>query len=76
MTKRRGRPADDLKNKTYGLLSVIERVGSNKHGHATWLCVCACGSQSIVTASNLKCGLVSTCGCGKGYSHTEIRSKY
>ena len=64
---------DDLTNKTFGHLTVIKRVESDKYGHARWECQCDCGNPNtiIVLADNLKRGHTISCGCEK-LSHGEI----
>ena len=32
------RPADNLIGKKFGRLTAMERHGSNRHGHAYWIC--------------------------------------
>ena len=38
----------DLTGQKFGKLTVIERHGIDKHGHATWRCKCECGSETVV----------------------------
>ena len=52
----------DLTGKRYSNLVVIERAES-KHGSTYWKCICDCGNTTEVRASNLKNGLVKSCGC-------------
>jgi hypothetical protein len=47
----------------FGMLTVIERKGSNRHGKAMWLCKCDCGNQAIIVGGSLKSGLSKSCGC-------------
>ena len=54
---------EDLLGKKFGRLTPIERVGSDNHGRATWLCKCRCGNQKVVASHNLKLGMVASCGC-------------
>jgi len=53
----------DLTGKKFGKLTVIERVGSDKQGYATWLCKCDCGTKIIIRGSSLKGGYTKSCGC-------------
>lgn len=55
--------AVDLVGQIFGRLTVIKRVGSNKHKHATWLCECECGAMVIVCGNSLRSGLTKSCGC-------------
>ena len=56
----------DLTNKTFGFLTVINRTENLIQGNqqkTAWLCKCQCGNTCIVTAENLKTGNTSSCGC-------------
>ena len=52
----------DLEGLEFGRLRVTQRKGS-KHGHAVWLCECACGKQSEVLSGDLTSGKTRSCGC-------------
>ncbi len=62
----------DLSGKEFGRLTVIERAGSSKNGHALWFCWCKCGNASVVFASNLKRRHTQSCGC----LNTEVITKH
>ena len=50
--------------KKYGLLTVLERAGSEaSNGGATWKCVCDCGNEVVVSGSHLERGHTRSCGC-------------
>lgn len=49
---------EDLTNKRFGKLIVIEYVGKSK-----WLCQCDCGQKTIVRTYNLKNNITKSCGC-------------
>lgn len=72
--------AADLRGKTFGTLKVIERVGSNKHGSAMWLCECSCGKTKAIIAHDLIAGKSKTCGhrfgTGCGYGNKIYLSGY
>ena len=54
----------DLTGKRFGYWTVKRRAGSDKNGHALWLCDCDCGNKDIVIlGDSLKRGLSSSCGC-------------
>jgi len=55
----------DLTGKTFERLTVIKRIGSNKHRESIWLCKCSCKLENevIVTSSNLRSGNTKSCGC-------------
>lgn len=53
----------DLAGQSFGWLTVVRRCGRNKHGAATWLCVCGCGQSTEVAGTLLRRGLTTSCGC-------------
>ena len=55
----------DITGKTFGNLTVIERLPNEKGGVVRWKCRCSCGKYTTVRSSNLKSGLVKSCGCLK-----------
>ncbi len=57
--KRRVYTAGDL----FGRLTLIEKVGSTKSGHAQWSAECSCGTRTVVIAKDLGQGNTSSCGC-------------
>lgn len=59
-----GNRLKDITGQRFGRLLVVSRAGSTVRGkHAVWLCRCDCGGQREVTSSNLRRGLVTSCGC-------------
>ena len=79
-------PLNDLTGSKFGRLTVIERAANGSKG-SRWRCVCDCGGERIVAASNLRTGSVKSCGCwrrersrknrthGESGSGTTIKSK-
>jgi hypothetical protein len=55
--------AHDLKDKTFGFLTAKEQVGVDQSGNALWRCLCDCGNEKVVSASDLKGGNHNSCGC-------------
>jgi hypothetical protein len=53
----------DLTFKTYGRLWVLNPIGKDAKGHKTWLCICKCGSQVVISSKNLKSENTRSCGC-------------
>jgi hypothetical protein len=51
----------DLSGQRFSRLLVIARVPGTPR--TAWTCRCDCGHESIVRSSNLKRGLVRSCGC-------------
>lgn len=61
---RKPRPIQDLTGMSVGKLTVLSFFGQEpKSGCWTWLCSCECGSTAIATGSNLRRGVVKSCGC-------------
>lgn len=52
----------DLTGREFGLLKVIRRVDSEKHGQ-WWLCECKCGGKREVITNHLIQGATISCGC-------------
>lgn len=46
----------------FGKLLAFMRV-EDKKKHTQWLCICDCGNTTIVSASNLRSGNTTSCGC-------------
>lgn len=63
----------DITGKKYNKLTAIDRVENSKNGKTRWLCLCECGNKTIVSGSNLKNGLVKSCGC---LSHEHSWNRY
>jgi hypothetical protein len=53
----------DLAGQKFGRLLVIERVGLNAGGNATWKCLCDCGTEKILDGNSIRRGFVKSCGC-------------
>lgn len=58
-----GRPRIDLVGKKFGRLTVLEYGGNNNDNHATWKCVCECGTVKYVIGNVLVRGNTKSCGC-------------
>lgn len=53
---------------------LFTRKSPNKTSHPMWLCLCSCGSYTIVSSGDLKSGAVKSCGCiGSSYREKCIR---
>jgi hypothetical protein len=53
--------AYDMAGKRIGILTVIKKLGPDKHGHPLWECLCDCGVIKNINTSDL--GIVKSCGC-------------
>jgi hypothetical protein len=53
----------NLKDRTFGALLVVRRVGVHPGGSVLWLCRCACRAEVEVTAASLTRGKRTSCGC-------------
>lgn len=56
----------DMTGQRVGWLVVLSRHPMMKSGQATWLCLCDCEKQTIVTGGDLRRGSVKSCGCRRG----------
>ena len=67
----------DMTGKKIGRLTVICREGTYQrpsgNKEPTWRCVCECGKEVVVHASNLKKRNTLSCGCLQGESRREPR---
>lgn len=50
---------------TFGMLTAIHCLGSDKHGKRVWLFHCACGRDHEAVGSAVMRGLIASCGCVK-----------
>lgn len=56
--------AEDLKDKRFGRLIVLERFGRHSSDNRiTWKCKCDCGNETVVKGKDLKIGKTKSCGC-------------
>ena len=55
--------AKDMQGMRFGMLTVVERVGSLSHGEMFWKCKCDCGNEVVVRGSLLRNGGTKSCGC-------------
>lgn len=53
----------DFTGHKIGMLTVIERAGTTKHGNALWKCVCDCGNETFVPGGALNSQRIKSCGC-------------
>lgn len=53
----------NLIGRKFERLLVLERYGSSKDRHATWLCLCDCGNRIVCVGKDLISGHTKSCGC-------------
>lgn len=59
-----GRKTEDLLGRRFGCLEVIRRVANDRWNHPRWLCRCDCGTETEVSAANLRRSRSPTRSCG------------
>lgn len=52
----------DLSGQRFGRLQVTSEA-TRRSAHRYWLCVCDCGTESVVGQSQLRSGKAQSCGC-------------
>lgn len=65
----------DLTGQRFGKLCVISRAPSGPRWQTRWNCVCDCGTEKIVLASNLTTGKSKSCGCGAEENRRRCNKK-
>ena len=72
----------DLVGQRFGRLLVKSREPGLKNKSSLWRCLCDCGSETVVTANNLKNVKTRSCGClqkkqtsMRSTTHGECRSR-
>ena len=53
----------DMTGKKYGILTVIERIGTANDKQALWKCKCDCGNVCNIRGRDLRVGHTRSCGC-------------
>jgi hypothetical protein len=66
------RPFEDLTNKKFGKLTVVNLNGKSSNGHLMWKCICECGNSTIVDSTSLRSGHSQSCGCLKSHGEQKI----
>lgn len=66
----------DLTGKRYGMLTVIEYVGTRgRRHHSYWKRSCDCGREVIARGSHLISGNIKSCGCLRSVANKEKSSQ-
>lgn len=63
MKGRIGRDAVDMVGKRFGMLTCVQRTGSDRDGNAAWLFVCDCGIFKVIVGYSVRKGDSTSCGC-------------
>ncbi len=58
-----GNTFKDKSGLKFSRLTVLKRIGVNKHGHVVYLCRCDCGNATPVEGDMLAKGNTKSCGC-------------
>ena len=56
----------------YGRLTVISQADKTDGTHIFWNCKCQCGSECVVSGSNLRLGITQSCGCLSSKGEEQI----
>lgn len=74
--------AIDITGKTFGRLTAIKRVGTNKDGRPIWLFKCSCGNERTINSKDVRSGHSKSCGClasellvKRNYRHGKAKSR-
>lgn len=68
----------DLKGKRFSRLVVIREAEKRKGGQVYWCCQCDCGEEVNVLGSNLRRGMIRSCGCLRkemNFKHGQTNGK-
>lgn len=65
----------DLTGQRFGKLRVISRAPSGPRWQTRWNCICDCGTEKTVLASNLTTGKSNSCGCGAEENRKRCNQK-
>ena len=67
---------EDITGQTFGRLTAIERVNSDRNGNTQYRFVCSCGSEIIALSGNVRTGKTQSCGCLQieNYENSKLES--
>ena len=66
----------DISNQTFGYLTALHIVGTNKWKNKLWLCRCTCGNEKIFPQGKLVQGRATNCGCKTTQLKRKAASKH
>jgi hypothetical protein len=52
-----------LSGQVFGRLTVQDHYEIDKRGRTSWLCLCTCGKQKLISSASLRSGNTKSCGC-------------
>lgn len=55
--------SSDLVGQKFGRLTIVEKMGKDRHNNALWLGLCDCGGKAITRTHTLMASRVKSCGC-------------
>ena len=55
----------DLAGRTFGRLTVIRRASLPRSKKMQWLCLCTCGTETVLLRCNIVSGGTMSCGCAR-----------
>jgi hypothetical protein len=65
----RGRPRIDLTGERFDRLRALRPGPRVSGGCTTWVCLCDCGTETVVRTTNLLHAATGSCGCNRGTRH-------
>lgn len=68
-------PAVNLTGQKFNRWTVLSR-NPKQHKESLWDCVCECGTQAVLTASNLKGNRSKSCGCWRDERNSRDNSTH
>lgn len=66
----------DLTGKRFDRITVLERVGSNKHKKVLWKCRCDCGTEKVIVGAAMTSGNTKSCGCHRRENSSKRMTKH
>lgn len=68
-------PAVNLTGQKFNHWTVLSR-NPTKHKESLWNCVCRCGTEAVITASNLRGNKSKSCGCWRDERNSNDNSSH
>lgn len=65
----------DIVGRTFGRLTVIKNLGTNKNQKSVYECKCECGNTIAAIGGNLVQGKSTSCGCFRSEGNSERSNK-